>query len=80
MDRYAEAIISQFKLLINSKVILEENLKKELRCVIRSKSGREIRKVFRGDTWNAVAYEVNGFMNTNEFKEVYVYTKKPIYY
>lgn len=79
MERYAKAIISQFTGLIDSKVVTEDEKTKELRCVIRDKSGRESRKYFRGHTWNAVAYEINGFMNTKEFKEVYVWPLQPIY-
>ncbi|TDM21834.1 hypothetical protein ETI05_03570 [Macrococcoides canis] len=79
MSKYADAIITQFTRLLKSKVVLEDNNTKELRCVIKDINGRESRKIFRGTTWNEVAFEVNSFMNTNAFKEVYVWTIQPLY-
>lgn len=79
MSKYADAIISRFTRLLKSKVVLEDNNIKELRCVIKDINGRESRKIFRGTTWNEVAFEVNSFMNTSAFKEVYVWTIQPLY-
>lgn len=69
MSGYANTIISQFVQL--SKCELEKTdgrVEKQIKCYF--KTGRT--KVFRGRSWDEVAFEMSGFMRNAYFKTLYI--------
>lgn len=69
MERYAKTIISQFINFSQCEIEkVEGRVERKLNVYFRDGQ----KKVFRGDTWNAVAFEIAGFMRKPYFKSTYI--------
>lgn len=69
MERYARTIISQFKQYSKCEIDKSEG-RAENTLSAYFKDGKK--KTFRGSTWNAIAFDMAGFMRQEYFKKKYI--------
>lgn len=69
MEQYAKTIINQFVNFSNCEIEKVEQ-KFERKISVYFNDGQK--KVFRGNSWNAVAFEMAGFMRKPYFKMKYI--------